>query len=73
MRSSERAALIGQVLALRNVVDGILASLQEAQDTDVTSDCEHPKEQRKYAGGMGDARYTCGVCGETITVTPEGA
>lgn len=67
-KPNERAALIGQLVAMKNVLDGVLASLEESPSTE----CEHPEEQRKYAGEMGNARFTCGACGETVVVpSPE--
>lgn len=66
LNGNERAALVGQCVALRNVLDGIIASLQEGENAEPV--CGHPLEQRKYAtGAMGsDAGFTCGQCGQTI-------
>jgi hypothetical protein len=60
---NERAAIIGQLVAMDNVLHGILASLQEEQEKPV---CAHPEEQRKYAPGVmgGTVRFTCQRCGE---------
>lgn len=65
LNANERSALIGQVVALRNVVDGILASLEENHDAPEVpaSACEHPPEQRKYGGAMGTAVFECSACG----------
>lgn len=64
LQDTERAALIGQLVAMDNVLHGVLESLQQAPEQE--TGCEHPPEQRKYAGEMGNARFTCGVCGATV-------
>lgn len=72
LNGTERAAIIGQLVAVRNVVDGLLASLEEAQEPT----CEHPPETRKYAEGtMGSVpTFTCQQCGAVVIepVTTEG-
>jgi len=64
LNGNERAAIIGQLVAMRNVLDGVLASLQE----DAAQVCAHPGEQRKYAKGTmgGIVRFTCQRCGEDV-------
>ena len=63
MTTTERAAIIGQLVAMRNVLDGVLASLQEEPEVV----CQHPEEKRKYSGEMGAvAGFTCGQCGAVV-------
>jgi len=63
LNGNERAAIIGQLVALRNVLDGVLTSLEDAEKPA----CEHPEEQRKYSGTMGTMTFTCTACGEKVT------
>lgn len=68
MIATERAALIGQLIAMRNVLDGVLASLQEEPAEPV---CGHPEEKRKYNGEMGAVTgFTCGQCGVAVPAVP---
>lgn len=70
MNGNERAALMGQLIAMRNVLDGVLASLQEEPEVG----CLHPEEKRKYGGEMGASTgFTCGQCGVFIPVPTIGA
>ena len=71
MRDPEKAALMGQLVAMRNVLDGIIATLQES---DEPLPCDHPLEQRQYeAGTMGGPQsFVCGACSQTVTETAPG-
>lgn len=66
---NERAAIIGQLVAMRNVLDGVLGSLQEESEPAPAGLCEHPLEKRKYSGAMGDAQFTCEQCGATVAAS----
>lgn len=68
MINLEKASMLGQCVAMRNVLDGIIASLQENPDTPGAADCEHPLDQRKYEKGAmgGPKRFLCQQCGETV-------
>lgn len=68
MTATERAAIIGQLVAMDNVLHGIMESLQAAQEQGDTPPCEHPEHLRKYRGDTmgGDTRFTCQQCGVTV-------
>lgn len=75
IRETERAAIIGQLVALDNVLHGILESLQAGEETDRAPDCPHPIEQRQYHGGtMGSgAMFTCGQCNTVVAPAGDGS
>jgi hypothetical protein len=68
MQAMERAAIIGQLVAMRNVLDGLLEGLERGEEADAM--CEHPEGERKYPPGttMGSAAsFICQRCGQHVT------
>lgn len=72
MTDPEKAALLGQCIAMRNVLEGVIASLESEP---LGEDCPHPVEQRQYTEGgtMGSgSAFTCGQC-HTVVAGSDGS
>lgn len=55
------AEVLGRLLAMRDVLDGLIASLGEEPPA---PSCPHPAEQREYIGEMGNVQgFKCRACG----------
>lgn len=57
-----------QLLALREIIDAILAEDEESAVGSADSRCPHPSESRVNMASMGDRgdHFYCKMCGETI-------
>lgn len=63
MPDVDRLSIATQLLAIRAIVDGILAQL--ADDMAPAAACEHPRAQRVNLATFGQAgdHWRCGACG----------
>jgi len=73
----ERGIIASQLMALRQQIEALGAQVDAvllvvAGPKEPTETCDHPLEQRRMLGkAMGDLRFTCLACQETVTPNPE--
>ena len=62
---------LGQMYAMRAILDNLIAVREDAQPKAVKTICLHPEDQREYRGGMGAVTgFKCRRCDTEVDSTP---